>query len=59
MDGRELYPAVALGNVVHLDELPGTDVRGADVPDFAGVNEVVQGLHGFLHGRAWVSCMDL
>lgn len=59
LDGRELYPAVALGDVVHLDELPGTYIGGTDVPDFARVNEVVQGLHSFLHGRVGVSCMDL
>jgi hypothetical protein len=45
--------------VLQLRELPGPHRRGADVSDFAGLDDVVQGFHGLLDRRVGVEAVDL
>ena len=55
----ELDPAVFLGTALHHDELIGPHAGGADVADFSGFDEVVEGFHGFFDGGGGVEAVDL
>ena len=57
LHGDELGPAAALGDHVHLQELPGVHGAGADVEHLAGSHEVVQRLHLLLHGSVVVEAV--
>ena len=59
LHGDEPGPAVQVGDVLHLGELPGPHRRGADVAGLAGLDDVVQGLHGLLDRRVGVEAVDL
>ena len=55
----EARPAVAVGQVQRLAELPGVHRRGADVARLAGLHHVVQRLQRLLDRRVVVPAMDL
>ena len=59
LNADERSPAVALGNAVHLSELPRLQVAGTDIADFACEHEIVQSPHGLLHWRRSVESVDL
>lgn len=59
LHAHKLCPAVLLGAELHLGELVGVHGTGADVADFAGADEVVEGAHGFFDGRVGVEAVDL
>jgi hypothetical protein len=50
---------VQAGGVLHLGELPGPHGRGAEAADLAGLDHVVQGLHGLLDRGGGVEAVDL
>ncbi len=52
-------PAVQVGQVQGLGELPGVHGRGSDVADLPGLDRVVQRLKGFLDGGVVVPAVDL
>ncbi len=54
----ELSPAVKLRHVVHLDELPCSDVGRSNVAYLAETNKVVEGTHCFLIWRLVVNHMN-
>ena len=55
----EFRPAVLLGDELHAGELGGPHAGGADVADFTGLHEVVEGAHGFVDGSGAVEAVDL
>ena len=55
----ELCPAVALGAELHAHELGSPHATGADVADFPGLNQVVQGFHCFFDGHVLVEAVNL
>jgi len=59
LHGDEACPSADLGRVLHLGELPGPHARRAEVPYFSGLDEVVQGFHGFLDRGVGVEAVDL
>lgn len=59
LHGDELVPAVALGDVLELLELPRRHARGPDVADLAGLDDVVQRPHDLLPGHGAVESVDL
>lgn len=54
LNAGELGPSIELGNIVHFDELPCPNVRGTDVSDLSGKDEVMEGAHGLLKRRIGV-----
>ena len=56
---HEARPAVALGDLQHLRELPGVHARRADVARLAGPHDVVQRFQGLLDRRVRVEPVDL
>lgn len=59
LHGHELRPAVPLGGVLHLGELPGVHRTGPDVADLARLDQVVQRLHRLLDRGVRVEAVDL
>ena len=59
LHGDEARPAVALGDVLGLGELPGMHRRGPDVARLAALHDIVEGLHGLFDGRRVVPAVDL
>lgn len=59
LHAHEGRPAVQLGDVLHLGELPCPHARRADVPGLPGLDDVVQRLHRLLDGRVRVEAVDL
>src|ERR1019366_5007660 len=59
MHGDETSPAIALGDMLGLGELPGEHAAGADVAGLTGAHDVVQSLHRLRNRRAAVPAMDL
>ena len=55
----ELGPAVLLGDELEPGELGRPHAAGADVADLAGLDKVVQGLHGLLQRHVGVEAVDL
>ena len=59
LHGDEAGPAVPLGDVEHLGELPGVHRRGADIAGLARSHHVVEGFDRLLHRGAVVKTVDL
>ena len=59
LHGDEPGPAVRLGGVLRLGELPGEHAAGPDVARLAGAHDVVQRLHRLLDGRPGIPAVDL
>ena len=59
LHGDEAGPAVEVGEIEGLGELPGVHGRGADVAGFAGFHDIVEGFEGFFDGGFVVPAMDL
>ena len=59
LHGDEARPVVEVGDVEGLGELPGVHGRCADVADLAGLDYVVEGLHGLFDGGLVVPAVDL
>ncbi len=59
LHGDEAGPAVEVGDIECLGELPGVHGGGADVADFAGLDDVMEGFHGLFDGGFAVPAMDL
>lgn len=55
----EFRPAVELGAVLHAGELGRPHARGANVADFPGEDEVVEGAHCLGDGGRGVEAVDL
>lgn len=58
LDAGECCPSIDLSNVVHLDKLPGANIRRPDVTNLSGPNKVVQGAHSLFEGRVVVRHVD-
>ena len=59
LHGDEAGPAVQVGDVLGLGELPGVHRGGAEVAGLAGPDHVVQRLHRLLDRRVVVPAVDL
>ena len=59
LHGDEPGPAVHVGGVLRLGELPRGHAAGTDVARLAGPYDVVQRLHRLLNGRAGIPAVDL
>ncbi len=59
LHGHEFRPALDLGRVLCLSELPRKHAAGSDVASLAGADDVVQRLHRLLNGRAGIPPVDL
>ncbi len=59
LHGHELGPAVQLGDVLHLGELPGPHRRGTEVAGLASLDDIVEGFHRFLDWRDRIETMYL
>lgn len=59
LHGDEFGPAVLVGAGLHHGELVGPHAAGAEVADFAALNEVVERFHGFFDGGVGVEAVDL
>ena len=55
----EFRPVVFLGDELQAGELVGPHAGGADVVDFSGGDEVVEGFHGFFGGDGGVVAVEL
>ena len=55
----EARPAVQVGGVQRLGELPRIHARRADVPRFAGFHDVVQRFQGLFNRRLVVPAVNL
>ena len=52
-------PAVHVGSVLHLGELPGKHARCADVAGFACLDNIVEGFHRFGDWGIGIEAMNL
>jgi len=59
LHGDEAGPAVEVGYVERLGELPGVHGRGSDVADFAGFDDIVERFHGLFDRGVVVPAVDL
>ena len=59
MGSAHLGPAILLGDKLHLSELHSPHTTCTDIPHLAHLNEVVQGLHGFLDWYICIETVDL
>ena len=59
LHGNETGPAVQVGEIERLGELPGVHGRGADVAHLARFHHVVQRLESFLDRRFVIPAMNL
>src|ERR1051325_8065028 len=59
LHGDAARPAVEVGRVLHLRELPREHARGAEVAGLAGFDDVVQRLERLLDRRVMVEAVDL
>ena len=59
LHGDEARPAVEVGEIERLGELPGVHGRGADVADLAGLHHIVERFEGFFDRGFVVPAMDL
>jgi hypothetical protein len=58
LDARKGGPVVLVCDIVHFGKLPQVDVRRSNVAHFAGLDEVVERLHGFFNSGILVAAMD-
>ena len=58
LHGLEPGPAVVPGDELHVVKLIAIHGRGSQGPDLARLHQVVQGLHGLLHGGVIVKAVD-
>src|SRR5690606_522516 len=59
LHGDEARPAVEIGGVLRLGELPREHARRADVTRLARLHHIVQGVHRLFDGRLIVPAVDL
>jgi len=59
LHGDKFRPAVLLGGVLRLAELPRIHAGRADVQRFARLNHIMQRFHRFLDGCVVIPTMDL
>lgn len=59
LHAHEFRPAILFGAELHERELVRPHAGGANVADFAGEDEGVEGGHGFLDGHGGVEAVDL